>query len=144
MVASETPRRLRLPGLRGPVRASEDTRDFRWPISLSTDQTARNVMSRLRVQSFAISIDGYGAGPNQDLQNPLGVRGPELMEWFSTHAYGGGCTAMTMESQESITELRSKGLPESVPGFLGATCSVLSEARGRTTAGRAGGATSRR
>jgi len=29
-----------------------------------------------------MSIDGYGAGPNQDLQNPLGVRGPELMEWF--------------------------------------------------------------
>ena len=39
-------------------------------------------MSKLRVQSFAVSIDGYGAGPNQDLQNPLGVRGPELMEWF--------------------------------------------------------------
>ena len=39
-------------------------------------------MSKLRVQSFAISIDGYGAGPDQDLQNPLGVRGPELMEWF--------------------------------------------------------------
>src|SRR5215471_15771065 len=39
-------------------------------------------VSRLRVQSFAISIDGYGAGPNQDLQNPLGVRGPELMEWL--------------------------------------------------------------
>jgi dihydrofolate reductase len=39
-------------------------------------------MSKLRVQSFAISIDGYGAGPSQDLQNPLGVRGPELMEWF--------------------------------------------------------------
>src|SRR5713226_4015517 len=28
------------------------------------------------------SIDGYGAGPNQDLQNPLGVNGPEVMEWF--------------------------------------------------------------
>jgi hypothetical protein len=39
-------------------------------------------VSKLRVQSFAISIDGYGAGPNQDLQNPLGVQGPELMEWF--------------------------------------------------------------
>ena len=39
-------------------------------------------MSKLKVQSFAVSIDGYGAGPNQDLQNPLGVRGPELMEWF--------------------------------------------------------------
>ena len=39
-------------------------------------------MSKLRVLSFAVSIDGYGAGPNQDLQNPLGIRGPELMEWF--------------------------------------------------------------
>src|SRR3954468_20888737 len=39
-------------------------------------------MAKLRVQSFAISIDGYGAGPHQDLQNPLGVRGLELMEWF--------------------------------------------------------------
>ncbi len=38
--------------------------------------------SKLRVQSFAVSIDGFSAGPNQDLQNPLGVRGPELMEWF--------------------------------------------------------------
>src|SRR5690349_13769006 len=36
----------------------------------------------LRVASFAVSIDGYGAGPNQDLENPLGVRGPELMEWY--------------------------------------------------------------
>jgi dihydrofolate reductase len=39
-------------------------------------------VSKLRVKSFALSIDGYGAGPNQDLQNPLGVRGTELMEWF--------------------------------------------------------------
>jgi dihydrofolate reductase len=39
-------------------------------------------MSKLRVQSFAISIDGYGAGPDQDLQNPLGKRGSELMAWF--------------------------------------------------------------
>ena len=39
-------------------------------------------MSRLRVQSFGVSIDGFGAGLNQCLQNPLGERGPELMEWF--------------------------------------------------------------
>ena len=45
-------------------------------------------MPKLRVSSFAISIDGYGAGTNQDLDNPLGVRGPELMEWFfSTRAW---------------------------------------------------------
>jgi dihydrofolate reductase len=39
-------------------------------------------VSRLRVHSFSISIDGYGAGPNQDLENPLGVGGPELFDWF--------------------------------------------------------------
>src|SRR4030095_5501249 len=40
------------------------------------------VMSKVRVQSFALSIDGYGAGPSQDRDNPLGVNGPELMEFF--------------------------------------------------------------
>jgi len=39
-------------------------------------------MSRLRVLSFAVSVDGYGAGPRQNLDNPLGVGGPALMEWF--------------------------------------------------------------
>jgi len=34
------------------------------------------------VRSFTLSLDGYGAGPHQDLKNPLGVRGPELMEWL--------------------------------------------------------------
>ena len=38
-------------------------------------------MSKLRVH-LGISIDGYGAGPRQDLENPLGVRGTEIMEWF--------------------------------------------------------------
>jgi len=39
-------------------------------------------MSRLRVQSFSVSIDGFGAGPNQDLANPLGIGGTELPGWF--------------------------------------------------------------
>ena len=39
-------------------------------------------VSRVRVQSFGVSIDGYGAGADQSLENPLGVRGIELMEWF--------------------------------------------------------------
>jgi len=56
---------------------------------------------KLCVRSFAVSIDGYGAGPGQDLQNPLGVRGPELMEWFfqtrawrSMHGEQGGETGV--------------------------------------------------
>ena len=39
-------------------------------------------MSRLKVQCFSISLDGYGAGPNQSLQNPLGERGEELHQWL--------------------------------------------------------------
>jgi dihydrofolate reductase len=39
-------------------------------------------MSRLRVMCFGVSFDGYGAGPDQSLENPLGVRGPELMDWM--------------------------------------------------------------
>ena len=39
-------------------------------------------LPKIVVRSFAVSIDGYGAGTNQDLENPLGLNGPELMEWF--------------------------------------------------------------
>lgn len=39
-------------------------------------------MSRTRVACFSISLDGYGAGPDQDLQNPLGVGGMQLHEWL--------------------------------------------------------------
>jgi dihydrofolate reductase len=39
-------------------------------------------MSKLKVQSFAISIDGFGAGPDQSLQDPLGIGGKGLHEWF--------------------------------------------------------------
>lgn len=37
---------------------------------------------KVRVSSFAVSVDGFGAGPDQSLQNPLGVRGEELHDWF--------------------------------------------------------------
>ncbi len=39
-------------------------------------------MSKVVVQSFGISLDGFAAGPDQDLANPLGTTGPEIMEWF--------------------------------------------------------------
>ena len=43
---------------------------------------------KLRVHSFAISVDGYGAGPNQDLANPLGVGGMALHQWaFATRTF---------------------------------------------------------
>ena len=39
-------------------------------------------MSKLRVLSYSVSLDGFSAGTDQSLEFPLGVRGPELMEWF--------------------------------------------------------------
>ena len=45
-------------------------------------------MSRLRVHGFSISIDGYGAGPDQNLENPLGLGGAALHEWaFATRTF---------------------------------------------------------
>jgi dihydrofolate reductase len=53
------------------------------------------------VLSFGVSLDGYGAGPDQSLEHPLGVRGPELMDWFfhtrlwqSMHGQEGGETGV--------------------------------------------------
>ena len=45
-------------------------------------------MSKLKVQAFSISVDGYGAGPGQNLENPLGVGGKALHDWaFATRTF---------------------------------------------------------
>jgi dihydrofolate reductase len=56
-------------------------------------------MPKVRVSAFAVSLDGYAAGPNQSVEYPLGVRGPELFEWFFStrtwkqmHGQEGGST----------------------------------------------------
>ena len=61
-------------------------------------------MSRLRVASFSLSIDGFGAGPDQSLDNPLGVGGMALHTWaFATrtfkqmHGESGGSTGIDDE-----------------------------------------------
>jgi dihydrofolate reductase len=58
-------------------------------------------MSKLRVNNFSISIDGYGAGPNQSLENPLGVGGESLHDWMvdtrtfrETYGNEGGTTGV--------------------------------------------------
>ena len=45
-------------------------------------------MPKLRVQSFSVSVDGYGAAPGQDLEHPLGVGGTAVHEWaFATRTF---------------------------------------------------------
>ena len=51
-------------------------------------------MTKLRVECFSISIDGFGAGLDQSLEQPLGVGGPALHRWafptrtFQTQLFG--------------------------------------------------------
>ena len=58
-------------------------------------------MGKLGVRCFSVSLDGFGAGPNQDLQNPLGVGGMALHDWFlatrtfqKVHGKEGGSTGI--------------------------------------------------
>jgi len=70
-------------------------------------------MARVRVHNFTISLDGYGAGPRQTREVPLGVGGEELHEWFiptrtfqHVHGKSGGTTGVdddfAARSQEGI------------------------------------------
>jgi dihydrofolate reductase len=68
-------------------------------------------MPKVRVSAFAVSLDGYAAGPNQSLDNPLGVRGPELFEWFFStrtwkqmHGEEGGSTGVDNEWAQRAME----------------------------------------
>ena len=74
-------------------------------------------MTKLRVHNFSISVDGYGAGPNQSLDNPLGVGGMALHQWFvPTRTFqrmdgrDGGATGVD-------DDMRHAGSPMSELGF---------------------------
>ena len=73
-------------------------------------------MPKLRVRNLAISLDGYAAGPGQDIDNPLGVDGLRLHEWvFATRAWN------QMEGKEGGVEgLDDKFIAEGEAG-IGAT-----------------------
>ena len=61
-------------------------------------------MPKVRVAGFGLSLDGFSAGIEQSLDDPLGKRGPELFQWFfrtktfcSMHGQGGGLTGIDDE-----------------------------------------------
>ncbi|TIR28841.1 dihydrofolate reductase family protein [Mesorhizobium sp.] len=63
-------------------------------------------MSKLRVNAFTLSIDGFGAGPDQDLSNPLGVGGEDLHKWMvgtRTFRQMVGKEGGTMDTDEAFT-----------------------------------------
>jgi len=56
---------------------------------MSSDAGLRRVlMPKLRVHSLSVSLDGYVAGPDQSIDNPLGVGGTQLHDWaFATRTF---------------------------------------------------------
>jgi hypothetical protein len=99
---------------------------------------------KLRVHNFSVSVDGYAAGPDQSLDNPLGVRGEELHNWFvvtrTFRKMSGERAAMRALMIVSPLPVRKAWARPS----WAAICSDPSAANGPTTSGRAGGAMIRR
>lgn len=71
-------------------------------------------MSRLRVASYSMSLDGYGAGPDQSLENPLGVGGRALHDWaFKTETiqkmFGGESGSTGVDNDFAVRGFRNVG-----------------------------------
>jgi dihydrofolate reductase len=74
-------------------------------------------MTKVRVAGFSVSIDGFGAGPEQSLADPLGRRGEELHEWFfGTKAF----RAMNGEAggSEGVDEAFAAGSMAGIGAFI--------------------------
>ena len=99
-------------------------------------------MIRVRVEGFTISLDGYGAGPNQDINNPLGVGGTELHQWlvptrtFQRALFGkdGGTTGVD-------DVFAARGFQNVGAWILGRNMLDPFVGTGRTQTGKAGGET---
>ena len=72
-------------------------------------------MSKLRVESFTISLDGFGAGPHQDLAHPLGVGGTALHGWamstrtFQQKVFGSAAGAGGIDDDFAARGFRNMG-----------------------------------
>ena len=73
-------------------------------------------MTRLRVHNLSMSLDGYVAGPKQDLEDPLGVGGEELHEWVFETRYG-----RAMQGSDGGTEGIDNEFMEAGDDNIGAT-----------------------
>jgi hypothetical protein len=106
-------------------------------------------MSKVRVNAFGISIDGYGAGPDQTLENPMGVGGMALHQWVlgtktfqKMHADFAGSLIGDVPGREGPDDdFAARGFANVGAWILGRN--MFGPIRGRTTSGRGGGARTR-
>ena len=89
-------------------------------------------MGRVRVNCFSLSLDGYGAGPNQSLENPLGERGPELHHWlFPTKIMQTTLFGATSGSTGIDNEMAERSFENVGAWILGRKAALLREIRRR-------------
>lgn len=98
-------------------------------------------MSKVKVCAFSVSLDGYAAGPNQSLKEPLGKDGELLHEWFfPTHIFqkmhGGGNAGVTgVDNDFAERSFENLGA-----WIMGRNMFGPVRGRGSTTIGKGGGA----
>src|ERR1700759_5261670 len=60
------------------MRAKSNNNKHKWIMT----ENKNAAMTRVRVESFSISLDGYGAAKDQSLDNPMGIGGMVVHDWF--------------------------------------------------------------
>jgi dihydrofolate reductase len=92
------------------------------------DHSAKEIlrMQKLRVQNFSVSLDGYSAGPNQSIDQPLGAGGTGLMEWFFQTR-----TFQEMHNRESRGTVGLRSVPEQTFGDEGGRAGIDDELAAR-------------
>ena len=108
-------------------------------------------MSRLRVNAFGISIDGHGAGPDQDLANPMGVGGMALHQWvlgtktFQKMAadFAGSLIGDVVGREGVDDDFAARGFENIGAWIMGRNMFGPVRVSGPTTVGRDGGARTR-
>jgi hypothetical protein len=101
-------------------------------------------MPKVRVAGFSVSLDGFSAGIEQSLSDPLGKRGTEIFQWFFRTKSFCAMHGQEVGVVDTDDEFARRALENSAPSSSVATCSVLCAAHGWTTHGKDGGATTHR
>ncbi len=76
-------------------------------------------MGIVRVSAFSVSLDGFGAGPNQDLNNPLGVRGGEMFGWVFHTRFFHQMTGQEGGSEDTDNEIAKNAMANVGAWILG-------------------------
>lgn len=110
---------------------SRETRSERAETGLENWETV--TVTKLRVHSFALSLDGYAAVPDQSTKDPLGVRGEELHEWMFAEDRD--------PAADKFVDLGIEGIGATI---MGRNMSARPAERATTIPGPGGGARTRR